>query len=768
MYEKLPQKLKDTGLFCAYRNEQRGGKKTKVPYNMRTPRKAQPNNKESFCDFATALRHVSKYDGLGVGVFDGLCAIDLDHCVNPDQTLTALAADVAEIMDSYTEYSPSGTGLRIFFTADGFEYDKARFYINNQKVGLEIYVNGATHKFLTVTGNVLRDRGLEDRSQQLQAVLDKYMNRPNSKVAQKPNTGKSYLSDATVLEKAAKSSQAEKFNRLWAGDITGYASPSDADMALAVMLAFWCGGDIRQMDTLFRQSGLMRDKWDRPQSGSTYGEITLDKAVGMTSKFYKPIAGRSASEDFNDVAQELKNLQPETSDRYAWTDIGASRLFADCFKAVARYVPERKMWYSYDGGIWKPDTGNLKVMELCKALADALLIHAVEIQDERQRSAFIDYCRRWQQRKYREVVLKDAQGVYPIAMSEFDRDPFVFNCSNGTLHLGSMEFRDHCSEDRLTKISPVKFDPTACCKRFEEFVGEITSGDAEKAKFLQKAFGYGISGDTRHECLFVLYGSTTRNGKGTLCESVLKALGSYGCTARPESISLKNNINSSNPSEDIARLAGVRFANISEPSRGLVLNAAQVKSMTGNDSINARFLHENSFDFAPQFKLYINANYLPVINDMTLFSSGRVIIIPFDRHFDESEQDKTLKREFAKAKNQSAIFNWLLEGYRLLTEEGFTQPESVRAATDSYRHDSDKIALFMEDTLQVDPNGEERTSDVYYRYQRWCAENGHYTENIKNFKQGLLSLATVTRRRPRAGGGETTLLIGYKLLSEFL
>ena len=143
MYEQLPQKLKDTGLFCAYRNEQRGGRKTKVPYDMRTPRKAQPNNKDSFCDFATALRHVSKYDGLGVGVFDGLCAIDLDHCVSPDKTLTALAADVAQIMDSYTEYSPSGTGLRIFFTADGFAYDKALYYINNQKLGLEIYVSGA-------------------------------------------------------------------------------------------------------------------------------------------------------------------------------------------------------------------------------------------------------------------------------------------------------------------------------------------------------------------------------------------------------------------------------------------------------------------------------------------------------------------------------------------------------------------------------------------------------------------------------------------------
>ena len=106
--------------------------------------------------------------------------------------------------------------------------------------------------------------------------------------------------------------------------------------------------------------------------------------------------------------------------------------------------------------------------------------------------------------------------------------------------------------------------------------------------------------------------------------------------------------------------------------------------MTGGDSINARFLHENSFDFSPQFKLYINSNYLPVINDMTLFSSGRVVIIPFERHFDESEQDKNLKREFAKAKNQSAILNWLVEGFRLLAAEGLLQPEAVKVANNGF------------------------------------------------------------------------------------
>ena len=143
-------------------------------------------------------------------------------------------------------------------------------------------------------------------------------------------------------------------------------------------------------------------------------------------------------------------------------------------------------------------------------------------------------------------------------------------------------FQSICSEDKLTKITPVKLDPQVRCKRWDSFIYEITSGDAERAKFLQKILGYGLTGDTRHECMTILYGASTRNGKGTLCESVLKVFGSYGCSSKPETIAMKNSTNSSQPSEDIARLAGVRFVNIPEPGKGLVLNAAQVKSMTGN------------------------------------------------------------------------------------------------------------------------------------------------------------------------------------------
>ncbi|MEJ9279940.1 primase-like DNA-binding domain-containing protein [Ureibacillus thermosphaericus] len=187
--------------------------------------------------------------------------------------------------------------------------------------------------------------------------------------------------------------------------------------------------------------------------------------------------------------------------------------------------------------------------------------------------------------------------------------------------------------------------------------------------------------------------------------------------------------------------------------------------MTGGDTINARFLHENSFDFSPKFKLYINTNYLPVITDMTLFSSDRVVMIPFERHFDESAQDKNLK-QFAKSKNQSAILNWLIEGYRLLKKEGLTLPESIKTATEAYKRDSNKIALLFEDALEESPNSEVRTSEVYDRYQRWCSANGCYSENARNFKQALSAITREERKRPRSGGGMTTLLIGYKLAND--
>lgn len=694
------------------------------------------------------------YDGIGMGVFSPYVAIDIDHCLEKG-LLSEMAIDIIKTLDSYTEVSPSGNGIRIIAKANNLSYDKAKYYINNQKIGLEVYAAGITNKYVTLTGNALREIDVANRTVEVMAILDKYMRKPQVvKNTQKPIG--SYLSDESVVEKAMKAKQGEKFNALWNGEIK--TSQSEADQALCAILAFWCGGDVSQMDRLFRQSKLYRDKWERQD----YRGATLQKAVMQTKEFYKPMR-TSATTDFNDIATTLTTLDIANNTRYSGGDIGFGRLFADVFKAVARYVPQRKKWYIYDGKRWTADIGNLKAMELCKDLADAMVIYTATIKEENTRKYYLDVCKKWSQRRFREVYLKEAQSVYPVAMECFDSSRYLLNCNNGTLELDTKTFREHRAKDFLTKLCPVDYEVDAKSSRFDKFIVEIMSGDIDRAVFLQKVLGYGISGDTRHECMFFLYGELTRNGKGTLMESCLSVVGDYGRAVRPETIAQKNHTNSSAPSEDVARLVGIRFANISEPSRGLLLNAAQVKAMTGNDTLNARRLNENSFDFKPQFKLYINTNYLPVISDMTLFSSGRVVIIPFDRHFSEKEQDKGLKTEFAKPEVRSAILNWLVNGYWLLLSEGFNQPQSVIDATASYSHESNKLEQFIEERLEVDESAEERTATLYEAYKSWCYDNGCYAENSRNFNHELRKIGRVVRRRPKKGGEKTTLYIGHRL-----
>ena len=458
----------------------------------------------------------------------------------------------------------------------------------------------------------------------------------------------------------------------------------------------------------------------------------------------------------------IKKFNPHSNPKYSTTDNGSGRLFSDIVRGQARYVASRKSWFIYDGTRWTPDEGNMATMEMCKAIGDALTHYAFAIQDENERKQYLKYTLRWVTRNYRKTILDDAASVYNIGMGEFDADVNLLNCKNGTLDLKTMQFRSHNPDDKITKIADVVYDPNARCPRFEQFLIEVMSGDADKSAFLQKALGYALSGDSQYECMFILYGATTRNGKSTLMESILRVFGDYGLTVAPETIAAKQR-NSSGPSEDLARLAGRRLANISEPSRGMRLNAAQVKGMTGNDSINARFLHCNSFDFRPQFKLYINTNYLPSVDDMSLFSSNRVRVIPFDRHFEPQEQDPNLKHLFAEEEAKSAILNWLIAGWQLLQKEGLDSPAAVVEATKEYSRDSNKIALFAEEKLIEDRTGEARTAAVYERYKEWCDVNGCMPENSTNFKKSLQAIGTVVRRRPRDGSEKTTLLLGYRL-----
>lgn len=288
--ENIPAYLREHGFFCLWKYEDRDGRRTKVPYNPNSPQYgARSNDRSTFAPMDKAAARANGFDGLGIGIFDSIAGIDIDHCMK-DGKLSAMAADIVEMMDAYTEISPSGEGLRILFLAPGFRYDTGKYYIKDSKQGLEIYIAGMTQRYLTVTGNTLRSRDILDRSDRLQTILDKYMKRPQqpTQTAAPMPGSPADISDRELLDKAMNARNGGQFKSLWEGSITNYPSQSEADQALCNLLAFWTGKDAARMDALFRQSGLMRDKWNRRQSGTTYGAITIQKAIASCGEVYTP------------------------------------------------------------------------------------------------------------------------------------------------------------------------------------------------------------------------------------------------------------------------------------------------------------------------------------------------------------------------------------------------------------------------------------------------------------------------------------------------
>ena len=198
-FVNIPAELKDNASFCLWKMEKRNGRATKVPYNPATGQMAKTNDASTFTDFNTAMKAYAMggYDGIGYRVSEGIGAIDIDHCIREDGSLNDVAASIMSFFpDTYFERSPSGSGLRGFFRlSPDFAYDKTVYYINNRKLGLEVYLPGATNRFVTVTGDVYRPGAVVRNDDALKSVLDTFMKRKSRISASSPVEPVSYLTD---------------------------------------------------------------------------------------------------------------------------------------------------------------------------------------------------------------------------------------------------------------------------------------------------------------------------------------------------------------------------------------------------------------------------------------------------------------------------------------------------------------------------------------------------------------------------------------------
>ena len=450
---------------------------------------------------------------------------------------------------------------------------------------------------------------------------------------------------------------------------------------------------------------------------------------------------------------------------YETNDKGFGALFAEIFKDRHRYNASRKDFMSYDGKRWVDDTEGLSARSDAKVLSDALLAYGSSTGNSDYLKSVSSLC----SLRSRNNMLQDSRDVYYFSNEDLDTNDYLLNVQNGTVDLSedTPKFLKHSPDMLLSKICNANYDPAASCKEWEKFLYEIMQGDKEKIKYLQKIAGLSLTGNTQEETCFILYGSTTRNGKSTFCETLIHLLGDYALTMKPESLAVKQNMDSRQASGDIARLAGCRFCNASEPPKRMLFDTALLKSLLGRDSITARHLHQREFSFIPKFKLVINTNYLPTITDDTVFTSGRINVISFDRHFEPEEQDKHLKDKLRQESELSGILNWCIDGLRMYRKEGLKPPAAVQQTTETYRTDSDKIGNFIKECLAKTGKNSSIKS-IYEVYSTWCSDNGYGTESKGNFISESKSKGLYATSGTVEGKTVRNIVKGYTAESDFM
>ena len=458
------------------------------------------------------------------------------------------------------------------------------------------------------------------------------------------------------------------------------------------------------------------------------------------------------------IFKTIKQINPFFHSEYnGLDDLGTSLLFAEVNKSFIRFNGTAKSWFFYDGIKWCKDIESRKVDGIAKEFTKACRKYAkgldsilkkmklseVEREKEQKRlTKYIQYMNMLGKRTARKTIIEDARSYVQVAQDEFDTQPNLLNCRNGVLDLNTGTLLEHSPELMLSKVANVDYNPKARSDRFDKFIKDIMVGDREKILYIQTLFGYAMSGSNEREEAYIFYGNTTRNGKSTLLDTVNYLFGDYGMNIQPESLAEQKKSGRS-ASGDIARLNGCRLLQMSEPPKNMKLDVALFKTLTGRDKITARHLYENDFEFTPVFKLFINTNYLPVVLDDTLFTSDRIKVITFERHFEPEEQDTGLKDALKTPESLSGILNWILRGNQQYRQnvQALCPPKAVRDATEAYRNHSDKLSLFLDDLHSEECDAVMRCSELYDRYVAWCKENNYGSEGKHSFMSEI-------RKRP--------------------
>jgi putative DNA primase/helicase len=723
-YENIPDELKNEARWCVWKREQRNGKDTKVPYNPYTGFHARSNDISTFSDFETACGAFEKggYTGLGIGMFNGFAAIDIDHCIENGEP-SDVAKDIIEKMDSYTEISPSGKGIRIICKVNNFNYDTTKYKQNNHKIGLECYVAGSTNKYVTITGDHYKNCKVMDCAEQLQYVLERYMKKEPGTSLQKiqkalQSSNTQNISNAELIDACLKKDH--RFNQYWHGKFQG-SNESVNDFILIAKLLKCLNNDIEETIRYFKLSPYALNK-------DLNHKEKLERSDYLKRTINAVLAGKKSGDQLN----------PQTADL---TQQGAAIRFSNTYADTLCHNGSWG-WITWDGCKWIPnDTPAAKRAYM--TLADTYKSEGQEAKIKAIESGLGgDYAETLS--KFATGMRRDTfmTGCLNMASAWMQRDTTVFdnnaydlNTPGGLINLKTGEIRPHDPKALCTKIT--KCTPADIkSNRWYDFIRWLTCGDEALARYLQYIAGMIAIGRVTQESLIVSWGAGA-NGKSTFFNVLQQILGDYAGSIAPEKLMAQNH-----QSQELTALASVfgkRLVIAAESEEGQRLSPSIVKRLASTDAIQAKMLYRDPFTFIPSHTLVFCTNHLPKVGSLDHGTWRRLIVVPFRATVNPGKEIKNLADELCKHEG-GAIMQWIIEGARMFVENSGSLPESpaaVTEATEQYRASNNWLKNFISDRCENGQHSPVPSRALYEEYKIWAKDSGEYVRSASEFSNTL-------------------------------
>lgn len=420
--------------------------------------------------------------------------------------------------------------------------------------------------------------------------------------------------------------------------------------------------------------------------------------------------------------------------------VGNGERFARQWIHVARYVPEDRSWRVWTGDRWFQDSHKLAEDLAVRAAESILLEPKLRDLDEKDADAYKAHHKRTMTKRGIEEMLACA-GWRPemkATAAMFDADPDVLNTPTGIVDLRTGELRPHDPAAMCSRITRAAFTPGARSELWDRCIATWFPNEEMRA-FVQKVLGASIAG--RQTQRVALHNGRTANGKTSLLEAVVHALGDYASVVRSEIIMGGRRRDSGAATPELVVLRGIRFAWIDETPKNGMIDEGRVKVLTGGGTITGRGLHQNETTFPAQFDLHVSTNNLPSVSQGDDAIWRRLLPIPYGVVIPESQRIGNLKELLEAPDVQTAILAWLIEGYAMFLKDPTLAvvPAPVLEGMDEYKTSEDDLSRWFEECVAEDPEGRLATGDAWQSFDDWAQRNRIRTGlNDKAFRRQFM------------------------------